>query len=269
MSNRPDETVHQIAVHGRPMKVAVRSGEGVPLLICNGLGAILEMFDPFVDRLDPTIPVVRFDAPGIGGSRLPRRPYSHASLARSLGRVLSELGFEEFDVLGISWGGALAQQVAIEHPRRCRRVVLVSTSAGWTMAPGRPEAYAAMVTPTALRRRWPGGGSAAGALFGGAVRDDPSIARLYSSRAQPVTSRGYLLQLAAGAGWTSLPRLPSVRQPVLILSGDDDPITPLANAQMMQLALPDAELYVFHDGHLGLLTRLDELVPRIEAFVRA
>lgn len=262
------ETVHQVMVHGRPMKVSVRAGEGVPLLICNGLGAALELFDPFVDRLDPRIPVVRFDAPGIGGSRLPRRPYTFASLARSLGDVLRELGFDEFDVLGISWGGSLAQEVAIEHPRRCRRVVLVSSSAGWTMVPGRPEAYAAMVAPKPLRKRWPRG-SAAGALFGGAVRDDPSIAALYSSKAQPVTSRGYLLQLAAGAGWTSLPRLPSLAQPVLLLSGDDDPITPLANAWLMHSALPDAEVHVFHDGHLGLLTCLDELVPRIEGFVRA
>lgn len=255
-------------VSGRTMKVTVRPGEGIPLLLCNGIGASLELLDTFVDALDPSIPVIRFDAPGIGGSQLPRRPYNLATLSRSLGKVLTELGHDRVDVLGISWGGALAQQFAAQNPRRCRRLVLVSTSAGWMMVPGRPHVLRTMATPKRYRDQ-EFGASVAGSIYGGAFREDSGIARnFYAGQKGSVTSRrAYFLQLAAGAGWTSLPFLKLLRQPTLILAGDDDPIIPLVNAKMLHRGLPNSELHVFHDGHLGLLVLADELAPRIAKFL--
>jgi len=81
--------------------------------------------------------------------------------------------------------------------------------------------------------------------------------------------RGYALQLLAGVGWSSLPALPFIRQPTLILAGDDDPIIPLVNARIMRLLLPHAQLHVYPDGHLGLVTSADELAPRIATFLRS
>ena len=85
--------------------------------------------------------------------------------------------------------------------------------------------------------------------------------------ARPVSPRGYLYQLAAGLGWTSLPFLPLIRQPTLILAGDDDPIIPLVNAKIMAALLPSARLHVYADGHLGLLTRATEIAPVIGEFL--
>ncbi len=82
-------------------------------------------------------------------------------------------------------------------------------------------------------------------------------------------SRGYLYQLTAGAGWTSVPFLPFVRQPVLILAGDDDPIIPLANARLMHLLIRDSRLHVYHGGHLGLITEAAELAPLVDGFLAA
>ena len=67
---------------------------------------------------------------------------------------------------------------------------------------------------------------------------------------------------------TSLPALPLIRQPVLILAGDDDPLIPLVNARMMARLLPHAELEVYADGHLGLVTMADFLGPRVSRFLR-
>jgi pimeloyl-ACP methyl ester carboxylesterase len=78
---------------------------------------------------------------------------------------------------------------------------------------------------------------------------------------------GYLLQLLAGVGWTSLAALPFVRQPTLILAGSDDPIIPLVNARIMAVLLPDATLHVYDDGHLGLLTQANELAPVVTDFL--
>ena len=66
---------------------------------------------------------------------------------------------------------------------------------------------------------------------------------------------------------TSLPVLRLIRQPALILAGDDDPIIPLANARLMAALLPDARLHVYPDGHLGLLTRAAELAPEVSDFL--
>ena len=110
----------------------------------------------------------------------------------------------------------------------------------------------------------------AGDLYGGALRQRPELAAsLANSQAGPASRRGYVYQLLASAGWTSLPWLRLIGQPTLILAGDDDPIIPLANARLMAALLRAARLHVYPDGHLGLLTRSGELVPVISEFLLA
>ena len=182
-------------------------------------------------------------------------PYNFAMLAWFLGRLLDRLGYDEFDILGISWGGGLAQQLAFQHPRRCRRLVLVSTATGSLMVPANPWCWRKMLTPR--RYRDPGyARSIAAQLYGGRLRDEPELARTLLHEHSRIGSRcGYLLQLLAGVGWTSLPALPFVRQPTLILAGTDDPIIPLVNARIMPGYCPHATLHVYDDGHLGLFTQ--------------
>jgi poly(3-hydroxyalkanoate) depolymerase len=262
------ESVQDLTVWGRRVRVALRPGTGRPLLLCNGIGAGLDLLQPFVDALDPEIPVVRFDVPGIGGSELPRLPYTFATLVAQLGDLLDQLGFGEVDVLGISWGGGLAQQFAFQNPHRCRRLVLVSTATGWTMIPAHPRVLSKMITPQ--RYRDPEHAvSIAAQLYGGRMRDEPGLAGVLLNGHSPLASRrGYALQLAAGIGWSSLPFLPLIRQPALVVAGDDDPIIPMANARIMARLLPHASLHVYPDGHLGLITRAEELAPLIARFLR-
>jgi poly(3-hydroxyalkanoate) depolymerase len=264
------DRVSRLTVGQQPLRVAIRPGSdgGPPLLLCNGIGAPLEASEPFTAALDPGIEVVRFDVPGVGGSPVPRLPYPFPRLARLAGRMLSRLGYDRFDVLGVSWGGGLAQQLAFQNPRRCRRLVLVSTATGSLMVPATPRVLLRM--STARRHRDPAHARRiVGDIYGGALRDRPELAeQLIRAHARPVSSRGYLYQLAAGTGWTSLPFLPLVRQPTLILAGDDDPIIPLVNARIMAALLPAARLHVYPDGHLGLLTRAEELAPVVGEFLR-
>ncbi|GAA3641135.1 poly(3-hydroxyalkanoate) depolymerase [Microlunatus ginsengisoli] len=267
---RPTEQLRRIRVDGQDLRVCVRPGAaaGPPLLLCNGIGASLELLQPFVDAVDQRITVIRFDVPGVGGSPLPRRPYRFSSLARLLNRLLSRLGHDRFDVLGISWGGGLAQQIALQYRRRCRRLVLVATGTGALMVPARPAVLAKMITPR--RYRDPAYAAAVAAeLYGGRLRSEPELARtLLHDHSRVGTRRGYRLQLLAGLGWTSLPVLPLIRQRTLILAGTDDPIIPLANARLLRTGIPRAELIVYDDGHLGLITRADELGPAVSAFLR-
>ena len=115
MPVRDDSMREQITqVGGTSLRVAIRPGTGTgpPLLLCNGIGMRLEAWRPFVDALDPAIEVITFDAPGVGGSQLPNRPYRFTTLALLLREMLHNLGHQQADVLGISWGGELLSQPA-------------------------------------------------------------------------------------------------------------------------------------------------------------
>jgi poly(3-hydroxyalkanoate) depolymerase len=251
---------------GQRIRVNVRHGTGVPLVLCNGIGASLEVLDPLVEQLDST--VVRFDVPGTGGSPTSVLPYGFPYLAWVLGRVLSKLGIGVVDVLGLSWGGALAQQFAFQNPRRCRRLVLVATGTGALMVPAHPRVLAKMATP----RRFSDpdyAASIAGELYGGTVRaHGEDVARLYMQQLRAGSKIGYLHQLLAGLIWTSLFALPAVRQETLIVAGTDDPIVPVVNARIMNALLPHSRLYLHSGGHIDLVHNAAELAPVIERFLR-
>lgn len=266
------DVVRTVAVRGIAARVSERPATGrhssqPPLLVCNGIGVSLEALQPFVDHLEPGRGVVRFDVPGVGGSALPPFPYPIAGLASWVAALMTRLGHRRFDVLGLSWGGGLAQQLAVQSPRRVRRVVLVATGTGMLMVPGHPKVLARMSTPR--RHRDPAyAARIAGEIYGGSMRTDPArgAALLHDlTRAGP--KRGYYYQLAAMAGWTSLPFLRMIKQPTLVLGGDDDPIIPVANPRMQARLIPDARLHVYHGGHLGILTEADELGPLVGAFL--
>lgn len=261
-----------VTVRGRRLSVTHRPGlpGRVPFLLCSGIGSSGRLFDPLVAQLDPDRPVIRFDAPGVGESPPPRVPYRFASLAAAVAALVGDLGYGRADVLGISWGGGLAQQLAFQYPRLVRRVVLVATATGSLMVPARPQTLAKMLTPR--RHRDPGyATSVAGELYGGSARTDPqaAVAALHDDGPAPTSHRGYLYQLAAIGGWTSLPALPLIRQRVLVVSGQDDPLIPPVNARVMARLLPRAQLHLHPGGHLALLTEAAELAPVIESFLDA
>jgi poly(3-hydroxyalkanoate) depolymerase len=239
------------------------------LLLINGVGASLELLEPFVAELDSAVEVIRFDPPGVGGSPPPPGPYRFTGLGQLIARMLTELGYDQVDVLGISWGGGVAQHFAAFQRARCRRLVLAATATGSLMVPARPSVLVHMVTP----RRYLDRGylqRVAGGLYGGSARADPvSVAAAMHDGNRVGPSRGYLYQLTAGAGWTSVPFLPLLRQPVLILAGDDDPLIPLANARLMHMLIRDSRLHVYHGGHLGLITEAAELAPVVDGFLAA
>ena len=261
----------RVRVLGHDVRVAVRAGTapGPPLVLCNGIGASLDLLQPFVDQVDPRIEVIRFDVPGVGGSPVPKVPYNFAMLACFVGTLVDRLGYDRFDALGISWGGGLAQQLAFQNPHRCRRVVLTSTGTGMLMVPARFTVLSKMLTP----RRYSDPAYArtiAPLMYGGKMRRQPDEVRhVVYEQERLGPKKGYFLQLLAGLGWSSLPALPLIRQPTLILAGNDDPIIPLVNAKVMRALIPRATLHVYDDGHLGLVTSADELGPLVSRFLTA
>jgi poly(3-hydroxyalkanoate) depolymerase len=273
-ANRARDRLRTMAVRRVSVRLSFRPGRGAladqpPLLLCNGIGASLEVLQPLVDRLDPDRGVIRFDVPGIGGSPLPPSPYSLGVLSSWVTAVVARLGHEEFDVLGLSWGGSLAQHLAVQSRRRVRRVVLAATGTGSVMVPAHPRVLAHMLTPRRHRDQ-AYAAHIASEIYGGSMRTDPARgAELLHASTRAGSKRGYYYQLGATAGWSSLPFLPFLKQPTLVLAGDDDPIIPLANAHVLHRLIPRSQLHVYRGGHLAILTESVALVPLVERFLSA
>lgn len=259
-------TPQMLDVNGKQFRVIYRPGKSSqpPLLLLNGFGCSAEIFQPLVDRLDPDLGIICLDPPGIGGSPPPRLPYRLSGYACRIGKILDQLAVDSVDVLGISWGGTIAQQFALQNPRRCRRLILVSTGAAPLLKPNL----------TTLREViWPRrfdpvyGQEVAAQLYGGKVKQDRSLLKMM--RNELPNQGGEFFQQLAIAGWTSLPYLPLLRQRTLVMAGDDDQMVPAFNARLIELLMPHARRHIFNDGHLGLLTSAEELSPVIQSFLTA
>jgi poly(3-hydroxyoctanoate) depolymerase len=262
-------TIRFVDVDGVRLRTSVR-GSGPPLLVITGLGASLDVAEPFERELvERGMRVVSFDAPGVGESTAYGWPRRMPGVAGTVRRMVAALGYDRIDVLGVSLGGAIAQQLAHQAPSLVRRLVLAATAPGLGGVPGSPTALLALATPRRYHqpdyyRR------IAGRVYGGLARTDPdlllrgSVARFV----EPPTLRGYLGQLYAIAAWTSLPWLHALPQPTLVLAGDDDPIVPSTNGRILAWCIPGARLHVVRGGgHLFLLERPSEMAALVTDFV--
>lgn len=262
--------IHHLKVRGHNIRVGVWPGDKgrTPLVLFNGIGGRLEMLAPLAEAL-VGFEVIAFDVPGTGGSSAPRFPYRLWMLSRLVSRVLDMLGYGQVDALGVSWGGALAQQFALQNPRRCRRLVLAATSAGMLMVPGKLSVLLKMVTPrryndAAFRDR------VVGEIYGGSARAEGGPTReLVAALMRPTSKRGYLAQLFAITGWSSLPWLPMLRQRTLVMAGTDDPIIRPINARLMARLLPRSTLKFFDDGHLFVLSDARQASAAVSDFLNA
>lgn len=260
--------IQDFDVDGQVLRVGIREGSSSrpPLMMFNGIGANLELAEPFMTALDDTTGII-FDVPGVGGSPAPAFPYRPSTLARLAKRLAEMLGHERVDISGVSWGGGLAQQFAYQYPGVCRKLVLCATGTGIGMIPGKPNVLAKMASP----KRYTDPDymrSIAAEIYGGDFRTDPTLIARHAAAMKGATRYGYFLQLFAMTGWSSLPWLWLLRQPTLIISGTDDPLVPVINARMLHTMIPKSRLELIDDGHLFLVTKPKMSAEMVEAFLR-
>ena len=253
-------------VDGRVLRVAVwrasKPSGRLPILFFNGIGANIEAMAPMAELLDDR-DFITFDMPGIGGSPDPVVPYNAILMSRIAGLLLDRFEIPIVDVMGVSWGGAMAQQFALQNTARTNKLILVATSAGMLMVPGNPASLIKMADP----RRYIDPDFMAKhfkTLYGGMVGNKSE----HINRLKPPSKTGYFYQLMAMMGWTSAPFLPFLKTETLIMMGDDDQIVPLANGKFLNFLIPNSELFVVENGgHLFLLSHVEESIAAIRAFL--
>ncbi len=253
---------------GRTLRVARwrASAKGksaqLPILFFNGIGANIEAVAPMAEMLDDR-DFITFDMPGVGGSPDPVVPYNAIMMARIAGLLLDKFNLPLVDVVGVSWGGAMAQQFAMQNSAQTNKLILMATSAGMLMVPGNPAALIKMadprryIDPNYMNKHFK-------TLYGGA--DDGKGGHI--SRITPPSKTGYFYQLIAMMGWTSAPFLPFMKKETLIMMGGDDQIVPLANGKFLNMLIPNSELFVIQNGgHLFMLSHTEESIDAIRGFL--
>ncbi len=265
----PHQIYHSYeTIDGEHLRVAMtrpRNAHSTPLLIFNGIGASLDIVEPFMRRMTKHR-VISFDLPGVGGSDASHRFRRMSGFSQLTARLLDRLGVDKVFVMGVSWGGGLAQQFALDYEKRCQKLLLAATSTGHIMVPPSLRVMLHMATPL----RYLSAGyfkRIAGTIYGGDFRSDERLRGRYARLMSPPSLLGYLNQLYAMTGWTSIFRAHRIRQPVLIMAGEDDPIVTMSNARVLNTLIPDSQVKVFDCGHLFILTRLSSCVSAIEDFL--
>jgi poly(3-hydroxyalkanoate) depolymerase len=242
---------------------AEKKSANLPLLFFNGIGANLELTFKLGDMF-PDRDIITFDIPGVGGSPVTQFPYRPWMVARWTRKLLDKYDMESVDVMGVSWGGAMAQQYAVQYRNRVGKLILCATTAGMTMVPGKPAALSKMMDarrytdPNYMMENF-------ATLYGEAAEEGAGQHVENLMAPQPM---GYVYQLTAFLGWSSLPFIRFLTMPPLIMMGDNDSIVPLVNGKILNFALPNSQLHVVEGGgHLFIVTRAEESARVIKGFL--
>jgi pimeloyl-ACP methyl ester carboxylesterase len=234
MSGADDETDSpRVRVGPYTIRCSRRGDTGRPLLLLNGLGLGFETWEPFRHALLPRR-TLALDLPGTGGSTTPMRPLTIAELGRITARALDEVGEDQVDVLGFSFGGTVAQELARVAPARVAHLILAATNGGHGSPLGSPV----------------------------------SIANWLAASGRRMFARNVLgpwWQMLAVSAWSSWAWLDQLPQPTLVLAAGADEVVPLAAGRRLAAELPNARLVVVERARHGFL--LDADAPRAARLV--
>lgn len=220
-------------------------GAGDPLLLINGLGSDRSEWLFQVPEFAKHFLTIAFDNRGAGGSDTPPGPYSTAQMADDAAVLLEYLEAGRAHVLGVSLGGMIAQEVALRHPHRVRKLVLACTAPGGegSVRPA-PEVLAAFVRSPGgdlqeeIRRVLP-------YLYTERYRcDHPEEIEAFVRRRldNPVSAEGNAAQLSAAVGHSAWDRLGTIGATTLVITGDGDRVVPPENSRRIALRIPGATL---------------------------
>lgn len=256
-----------VRTHGLTLRIRV-CGKGTPLLLINGLGGCIEGWQTLADRL-PGRQFIAVDHPGTGCSQVPERFMTIHQLSELYVAVMDQLEIDTFDVMGFSFGGALTQQLAKDHPDRVTSMIIAGSACGWGGFPA--DFLTLMIASNPMRYQFKiGREMSAPMLYRGRVGRNPMLFQdeLKGWTAHRASMMGIFYQISAYAGWSSLPWLAGLKVPTLVLGGGEDPMAPVANSRLLASTIPGAELHVVSDGgHLFPFDQSDEVAPVIDDFL--
>jgi pimeloyl-ACP methyl ester carboxylesterase len=250
-----------------------RTGEGRPLLFLNGSGSTLATSALLIAPFAARFAVAAHDQRGLGQTSIPPGPYTMADYAADAAALLDHLEWERCAVFGVSFGGMVAQELAVTWPARVNRLVLSCTSPGGAAGASYPlhtladldaseqAQRAVQLLDTRFDKEWLD-----------THESDRALVKMMAARAQgPKTEeqqRGEAEQLQARAGLDVADRLARITSPTLVAAGRYDGIAPLTNSEAIAERIPHAELRVYEGGH-AFFAQDPKALPEILDFLAA
>jgi pimeloyl-ACP methyl ester carboxylesterase len=246
-----------------------RSGEGPPLILLHGFTQDSRVWRPQLEDLPDEFDVIAWDAPGAGASADPTDVFTIADWADDLATLLDRLRVDRAHVLGLSWGGFLAQELYRRHERRVSSLVLADTYAGWKgslpngVAEQRlaaalrdsrlsPSEFVALYLPSMFSQHPP-------------AKESHELARIMAEF-HPI---GFRLMAAALAVADTRDLLPTIRVPTLLIWGDQDARSPLDVAHQFHEAIPGSRMVVIPGaGHMSSLENPAAFNDHVRNFCR-
>jgi len=248
------------------------NGEGFPLVMIMGLGGNLDWWDPrMIQRLSKNFKTIMFDNRGTGRTDVSDREYTIRLFADDTAALMDGLGISRAHVLGISMGGMIAQELALNYPQKVEKLVLCSTLCGGeksvlpsgvamgsltadrsTMS---QEEVAKMVIPIILTEDF--------------VKKNPDYVELLMQQIlkAPISDEPYRRQLSAVLEFNTHDRLPQVKSPTLILCGKKDILVPPGNGPVLAEAIPNSRLVYLERSAHALAEDMDEVINLVTGFL--
>jgi 3-oxoadipate enol-lactonase len=227
-----------------------QQGEGAPLLLIMGLGWTSQMWHRSRPVLAAQFRTIAFDNRGVGQSDVPPGPYPIALMASDAAAVLDAAGVERAHIWGMSMGGMIAQEFALQYPQRVRSLILGCT------APSGPNAvqaereviqllFAPRTTPEEVAK------AINPYIYDADTPEGRKDEDLAVRRPWFPTAEGYLAQLQGIMAWEAYSRLPQIAAPTLVIHGESDRLVPPENGRRITARIPNAELVLIpHASHI-------------------
>lgn len=253
-----------------------RAGTGLPLLFIPGSGSDLRQKPNVFDGAFPRhFDLLTYDQRGLGRSGRPDVPYTMADYAEDAAGLLDEIGWERCAVVGVSFGGMVAQELAVRHPERIERLVLCCTSSGGAGGASYPlhelerlpEAERDVVSIEVADTRFDAAWRDANPDALKKIRD-MNAAKDAIGKGDPDKAMGVRRQLEARAAHDVWDRLSTLEMPTLVCGGRHDGIAPPANQEAMSVRIPTARLEMFEGGHM-FMVQDRTAIPRMIEFIEA
>jgi len=240
-------------------------GEGFPLLMITGLSANVDWWDPrIIQELSKKFKIVMFDNRGAGRTDISNKRYTIKLFAEDTAGLMDALRISRAHVFGISMGGMIAQELALNYPEKVEKLVLCSTNCGGTksvlasaevmrllMADGSalsPEDIVRMTMPLLLTEDF--------------IKGNPDFVELEVQQMlrAPISNEAFMRQVNAIMNFDSYGRLSQIRAPTLILHGKRDILVPPENGSILAKAIPNAKLVYFENSAHGLIEEIDKMI---------
>ena len=245
-------------------------GQGEPLLLIMGLGFPSDAWHRTRPALSQKYRTIALDNRGVGRSDMPPGPYPIPVMASDAAAILTAARVDSAHVFGISMGGMIAQEFALQYPQRVRSLILGCTAAGGPNAlPSEPEAALMLVSRGEMTPEQAARAAVPFVYDEGTpqehIEQDLAVRRPWFPRPQ-----AYNAQLQGILMWESYSRLEQVRCPTLVIHGERDRLVPVDNARLIAEKIPGAKLVVLpYAGHIFTTDQPEQTQRAILDFLEA